>query len=139
MTTTAVGDKHPASQYYKNLDIHINDASLPVIARNILILKIISCPKFDPNDEDDMDYVWDIWYNTIFSRSTTKRFTEDVKSLLDNPLPANSIIPKSSYLEELKNVWVEWISRLKSSSVDHVLAERYKFYSKLFFNNFLFQ
>jgi len=94
LTTTAVGDKHNAGQYYENLDIHINDASLSVIARNILILKIISCPKFDPNDDDDMDYVWDIWYNTTFSHSTTKRFMEDVKSLLDSPLPANSIIPK---------------------------------------------
>lgn len=129
MTTTAVEDnKHKAGQYYENLDIHINDANLSVIARNILIMKIISCPKFDPNDDDDMNYVWDIRYNTTFSRSTTKRFMGDVKSLLDSPLPANSIIPKSSYLEEFKAIWIEWLSRLQSSSVDHVLAERYKYY-----------
>ena len=117
--TTSVGGgivKHQVDQ-----NIHINDASLSVIARNILILKIISSSQFDPNDDDDMDYVWDIWYNATFTHSTTKRFTEDVRSLLDDPLPTNSIIPKSSYLEELKAIWIEWLSRLESASVDHVL------------------
>jgi len=94
---TAVGGSGNGGQYCENLDIHINDASLSVKARNVLILKIISCPKFDPNVDDDMDYVWDIWYNTTFTLSTTTRFAKDVKSLLDNVLPANSIIPKSSY------------------------------------------
>ncbi len=120
--TTSVGGgivKHQVDQ-----NIHINDASLSVIARNILILKIISSSQFDPNDDDDMDYVWDIWYNATFTHSTTKRFTKDVRSLLDDPLPTNSIIPKSSYLEELKAIWIEWLWRFKSASVGHVLAER---------------
>jgi len=121
--TTSVGGgivKHKVDQH-----IHINDASLSVIARNILIMKIISCPKFDPNKGDDMDYVWDIWYNATFTHSTTKRFTEDVESLLDSPLPTNITILKSSYLEELKSIWNEWLSKLRSSSVEQLLAERY--------------
>ena len=120
-----MGGKHHAGQHCQNLNLHLNDASLPVIARNVLIMKIISCPKFDPNNDDDMAYVWDIWYNATFSRSTAKRFLEDVTSLMGNPLPANAIIPKSSYLEELKAIWTDWLSKIKSSSVAHVLAERY--------------
>lgn len=127
LTTLSAGGgiKNQGGQYFQNLNIHINDTSLAVIARNILILKIISCPNFDLSNDNDMDYVWDIWYNATFTLSTTKRFTEDVKSLLDNPLPTNIIIPKSSYLEELKTIWIEWLSRIKSTSVAHVLAERY--------------
>ena len=127
LATSAVRGKLHAGQHYQNLNLHLNDASLPVIARNVLIMKIISCPKFDPNNDDDMGYVWDIWYNATFSRSTAKRFSEDVTSLMDNPLPANVIIPKSSYLEELKAIWTDWLSKIKSSSVAHVLAERYKY------------
>ena len=98
-----------------------------MIARNVLTMKIISCPKFDPNNDDDMGYVWDVWYSATFSRSTAKRFAEDVTSLMDSPPPANVIIPKSSYLEELKAIWTDWLSKIKSSSVAHVLAERYKY------------
>ena len=125
LATSAVGGKLHAGQHCHNLNLHLNDASLPVIARNVLIMKIISCPKFDPNNDYDMGYVWDIWYNATFSRSTAKRFSEDVTSLMDNPLPTNVIIPKSSYLEELKAIWTDWLSKIKSSSVAHVLAKRY--------------
>ena len=127
LATSAVGGKLHTGQHCQNLNLHLNDASPPVIARNVLTMKIISCPKFDPNNDDDMGYVWDVWYSATFSRSTAKRFLEDVTSLMDNPLPANVIIPKSSYLEELKAIWTDWLSKIKSSSVAHVLAERYKY------------
>ena len=119
-----MGGKHCAGQLNQNMNLHLNDASLSVIARNVLIIKIISCPKFNPKNDDDMGYVWDIWYNATFSRSTAKRFTEDVRCLIDNPVSTSIIIPKSSYLEELKAIWTEWLSKIKSSFVVDVLAER---------------
>ena len=123
----AAGAKGRGGQYCQKLNLHINDNSLPIIARNVIIVKIISCPKFDANKDDDMGYVWDIWYNTSFPQSTVKRFTEDVRSLIESPLPANIIISKNSDLEALKAIWTEWLSKIESSSVDHVLDERYKY------------
>ncbi len=123
-TSAVVRGKNRAGQLNQNLNLHLNDASLPVIARNVLLVKIISSPEFEPNNDDNMGYVWDIWYNATFSRSTAKRFAEDVRSLIDNPLPTNVIIPKSNYLGELKAIWTDWLAKIKSSSVVHVLAER---------------
>ena len=119
-----MGGKLHAGQYCQNLNLHLKIHQPAFDCKECHHSENSCCPKFDPNNDEDMGYVWDIWYNATFSRSTIKRFTEDVRSLLDDPLPTNSIIPKSSYLEELKAIWIEWLSRLKSASVGHVLAER---------------
>ena len=105
--TTATG----SCKKIKNLQIHINDGSLPVIARNILVLKIVSSNKFSPENVRDMEYLWDIWYNRSWLDSTLKRFVEDIKSLLDQPLPDEIIISNnSSHLFALKEIWTWWLS-----------------------------
>ena len=116
--STAVG----AAQDLK-MSIHINDDSLPIIARNILILKIATSQQFIPESEEDMGYVWDLWYNATWPECTCKRFIEDVKSLLDNPLPDN-IILESNQLEGLQQVWRRWLTTIETASVDDVLADR---------------
>ena len=118
--TTAIGAKH--NQY---LHIHINDNSLLIIARNILIVKIISSPEFNPSKEADMDYVWHLWYDATWPESTLKRFIKDVEEILNQPLPHNAFIPESHiYLERLKAVWTEWLSVVTMTSVETVLADR---------------
>ena len=121
--TTAIGTSNP-NQY---LHIHINDENLLIIARNILIIKIISSAKFDPSKEADLKYVWNLWYDATWSETTLKRFIEDTKDLLSQPLPHNIFIPESIALKRLKAVWTEWLSIVKKTSVDDVLADRYKF------------
>ena len=114
--TTAIGASH--DQY-----LHINDINLLIIARNILILKITSNPDFDPSKEADMDYVWHLWYDATWPESTLKRFMQDVKDLLNQPLPHNIFIPESSiYLKRLRAVWTEWISI--QTTAEQVLADR---------------
>ena len=93
-----------------NLDIHLNDVNPSVVARNILILKIISADGFDIQNEEDRSFLWDLWYNAEWPESTRKRFESFLKELLDNNLPDNVVIPKSSYLRTLKTVWSTWIS-----------------------------
>ena len=117
--TTAVGAAHNL-----NMSIHINDNSLVIIARNILTLKIITSQQFSPESGEDMGYVWDLWYNAAWPESTCKRFKEDVKGLLDNPLPDNIVIPDGSYLEEVKQVWSNWLATIETVTVDDVLADR---------------
>ena len=121
--TTAIGTSNP-NQY---LHIHINDENLLIIARNILIIKIISSAKFDPSKKADLKYVWNLWYDATWSETTLKRFIEDTKDLLSQPLPHNIFIPESIALKRLKAVWTEWLSIVKKTSVDDVLADRYKF------------
>ena len=106
------------------LHIHINDISLLVIARNILILKIVSNDKFDLKKEADMSYIWDLWYNATWPQSTLKRFVADVEDLLHNSLPHNIFIPESTYHDGLKAVWSEWVLIAKATSLDRILADR---------------
>ena len=93
----------------ENLDIHLNDVNPSVVARNILILKIISADDFDIQNEEDISFLWDIWYNAEWPESTRKRFELVLKEILDNNLPDN-VIPKSSSLITLETVWSKWIS-----------------------------
>jgi hypothetical protein len=89
------------------------------VARNILILKIISAESFDVKNEEDISFLWDLWYNAEWPESTLKRFKSVLKELLENNLPVNVSIPKSSYLSALRNVWFTWSaisSKTKSES-----------------------
>ena len=72
-----------------------------------------------------MDYVWHLWYDATWPESTLKRFQEDVKDLLNQPLPHNIFIPDSNALAGLKAVWTEWLAIATTASVEDVLADRY--------------
>jgi hypothetical protein len=39
----------------------INDDTALSLARNVLLLSIVSSPEFDPNDVENIQYLWDIW------------------------------------------------------------------------------
>ena len=92
----------------QKLCIHLNDWNPSVIARNIIILKIISVPEFDVNNEEDVGFLWDLWYNAEWPEATRKRFNSVLKELLDNALPENVVISKSKYLQSLQSVWRSW-------------------------------
>jgi hypothetical protein len=97
----------------KNLNsihLHLNDLNPSIVARNILILKIISAPDFDTNNKEDIAFLWDLWYNAEWPISTRDRFKLVLKKLLDNELPDNVVIHKSNYLITLKTIWATWSS-----------------------------
>ena len=118
-----------ASSSDLKLSIHINDISLPTIARNILILKIAFDESFNANNPGDLNYLWDVWYNATWPEETLHRFLNDVQSLIDDPLPMNILIPDSIQTDELKMLWKRWISLIDKCSVEDVLASRYRKYS----------
>ena len=118
--TTAVG-----CRLDRNLEIHINDSNVAVIARNILIHRIVSSPKFDPNSEKDLGYLWDVWYNTTWPESTLDRFLQDIKNLLTEPLADNVCIIEGPNKEESwKEVCKNWLTIIETCSVDSLLLER---------------
>ena len=115
---------HGNSIDFPRLEIHLNNACPATIARNVFILKILFSPNIDPNKAADLNYIWDLMYNATWPESTQKRFTEDVKSLQESPLPHNIIIP-ASFHEELESLFTGWLTMMESLSVDQVLADRY--------------
>ena len=109
----------------KALELHVNDASPSIIARHTLILKVISSSNFDPEKEEDLGYLWNVWYDATWPESTLKRFTQDIKNLLNEPLPQNMAIPEGSHKEAVRKIWAGWLSTIKTSTVEDTLAARY--------------
>jgi hypothetical protein len=108
------GDLRNALQVATNLsfnrwEIHMNDISPAVVARNITILKIISAPDFNPDNKEDFAFVWDIWYNLEWPEITRKRFQQTMKDLLNDLLPQEISIPKTIQRQMLKDVWSSWL------------------------------
>jgi hypothetical protein len=115
------------------------------MARNVLILKIISADDFDIEDKEHVSFLWDIWYNAEWPETTQKRFQLILNELLKNNLPENAAFPKSTYLKSLKTVWSAWksiSSKTKSESkifMEKISEERYfKYLNIIFYNDLSF-
>ncbi len=112
------------------LTIHLNHPCMISCARNILIFKIISTPTFDVTNPQDIDYLWDLWYNLHWKEPTRTRFVNDVENLIDE-LPPYCISLTKSQLDNVKDVWISWLSTSKlnptaiESKKEKILKERY--------------
>ena len=91
-----------------NLHIHLNDCDASIVARNVMMLSIISSPEFNPEDENDFTFLWDVWYNSKWPEMTRNKFKMILKDLLDGKLPENIVIGKSKHLNILREIWSSW-------------------------------
>ena len=62
----------------EHLELHLVDSSLLSVARNILIAAIASAPDFNVHNEEDLWFLFDVWYNSLWTVETAKRFTREV-------------------------------------------------------------
>ena len=114
-----------AGKNLNSIHIHLNDLNPSIVARNILILKVISAPDFDTKNKEDIAFLWDLWYNAEWPISTRDRFKLVLKKLLDNELPDNVVIPKSNYLITLRTIWATWSSTSsKTKSESDLLVKK---------------
>lgn len=112
------------------LHYHITHTCITNIARNILLIKIISSTEFDPVKNEDLDYIWEVWYGVYWSTPVT-RFKDDVKELVMGNLPENVKVPPGKCLQSLKSVWREWISMVNSKKPDIIEATLHARYNLL--------
>ena len=94
------------------------------MARNILILGIILEGDFNPNDQEDINFLWDVWYNAEWPEGTRKRFNEALRKLLNGSLPENVVIPKSYQLESIQKVWSAWFSISSKDKAESELLQK---------------
>ena len=87
------------------------------MARNIVMLKILSASDFNPDDQEDLSFLWDVWYNAEWPEITRKRFKEALKQLLDGSMPENVVMTNSNQLQSLREVWTSWYSSIATN--DH--------------------
>ena len=110
----------------EKLDIHINDSSTTITARNLMLVKLISDPKFLPDNEADLYHLWNVWYNVEWSDVTTERFAEDVKELINGNFPENVIV-NENLVPLLNDVWASWLRAVRSTSpelIEKIRADR---------------
>ena len=100
----------------QKFQIHLNDMNPSIVARNIVMLKIISARDFNTEKDEDLNFLWDIWYNATWPEITRKRFLGVLKDLMNEKLPQNVIIPEGSHLQSVKKIWSAW---RKSISENH--------------------
>ena len=108
-------------QRHRKLHIHLNDYDESVVARNVMLLSIISSPEFNPEDENDFAFLWDLWYNSEWPEMTQKRFQTVLKDLLDGKLPENIIVAKSKHMQIVKETWRSWQATSSKSLTDSAL------------------
>ena len=123
MTTATLTDA------YKKLNIHFNDDSESIIARNILMANIILSVSFDPSNPTDLQYLWDVWYQLQWNRATKTRFIKDVKQLLAGQWSPGLVncIPDPKGVEQLKKICTFWLDSvdLKANQMKNILTNRF--------------
>ena len=67
------------SDAYKQLNLHLDCLNT---AKNILLIYIMLSDDFDPDNHNDLQYLWDVWYSFKWSKTTRNRFVNDVKQLM---------------------------------------------------------
>ena len=114
---------------YKKLNIHFNDDSESIIARNILMANIILSVSFDPSNPTDLQYLWDVWYQLQWNRATKTRFIKDVKQLLAGQWSPGLVncIPDPKGVEQLKKICTFWLDSvdLKANQMKNILTNRF--------------
>lgn len=68
--------------HVNSMQVHLNDINAMVLARSALLLHI--CAGIDPSCAEDIGFLWDVWYNTVWSKETFSRFSSSVTLLLEN-------------------------------------------------------
>lgn len=105
----------------------MNDCNVSIIARNILITHIITASDFNPDNQKDLDYVWDVWFSTQWVAATKTRFLKDVGEMLARQWQQHIVI-KDADLSVLDDVWKYWkttVSDMDSQTVLTILKQRW--------------
>ena len=66
------------------MQLHLNDMNAAVLARSALMLHMVCTGLIDAARPGDMQFLWDVWYNTVWSEATQDRFRGAVQSLLES-------------------------------------------------------
>ncbi|KXJ13390.1 hypothetical protein AC249_AIPGENE11907 [Exaiptasia diaphana] len=111
----------------KSIDIHLNDYDPTILPRNAIILDIIG--HINPDIPDDMDFLWNVWYNMTLSKSDDDRLRQVITSLINKDQnDGNGIALRfqdSRTEQECLSVWKDWLEL--NLDVETVKEERRRF------------
>ena len=103
---------------------HVNDVDNEVIARNIILLEIIS--SINADDLGDIEYLWDIWYNMTLSKGHHARLKVTLERLLDGSRSSQWKFGDSATKRQVTKTWKSWLET-KPCDVESVKKSRQDF------------
>ena len=100
-TVANVGDDSST----KNISFVINDMETAVIARDLFLMYIVE--NLDADNDEDVAFLWSVWYNMQLSASHHARMVEILNKLLVNENTQNWTICASTRKRCLQ-AWTSW-------------------------------
>ena len=85
----------------------MNDVDNEVIARNVILLEIIS--SINADDLGDIEYLWDIWYNMILSEGHHTRLMVTLERLLDGSSSSGWKFGDTAIKQQVTKTWKSWL------------------------------
>ena len=109
-----------------HLHIFINDVDNCVIARNVLLLKMIL--HLDLQQENDFAFLWNVWYNMEISMAQHQKLVELLDKLIrDCELKEMNGIWQTigTTANIIKQVYNDWKTRLDDKTIVHEKRRKY--------------
>ena len=119
-----------AKECPKSLSFHLNDYDPSVVARNAILLEVASSINTDVSD--DVDFLWNTWYNMTLSEAHFARLQRILSELIDKGFDSDELtvlkFQDSAVLKECRDIWNDWVKL--DLNVNSVKEERNKFIEK---------
>lgn len=108
----------------KQMSFHMNDQSDCILARNSVLLKIIQ--DMDPKLEEDLDFLWNVWYNLSLSKPHKARLDKILTQLLeDTKVGCQYVHFGNKNTEKLvHDIWNFWLKTDKSTGLQYIQSLR---------------
>ncbi|XP_068748432.1 uncharacterized protein [Montipora capricornis] len=94
----------------KCLNFHLNDYDPTIVARNAVLLEVAG--SIDPNVAEDLDFLWNIWYNMALSKSHFGRLQKILSVFAEKNFDGHEqfIIRfhDNAVLKECRDIWKDW-------------------------------
>ena len=93
----------------ESLNFYLNDYDPSVVARNAVLVEA-AC-AINPEIPDDVDFLWNIWYNLAISKAHFDRLRNVLSELLEKDFESDGSVLKfqdSAVLRECRDIWKDW-------------------------------
>lgn len=107
----------------ESLCFHLNDYDTSVLARDVIILET-AC-SIDPDYDQDIDFLWNIWYNFALSTQDSQRLQTIIQSLVSQAhLKSHLQFGSKAVFTDCKEIWKDWLHL--DMNIDDVTRQRQK-------------
>src|SRR6218665_537561 len=115
-TVAGLSQRPPSSAgQVKEIHFHLNDDDQDVIARDIILLEILS--KLDPESKSDAEFLWSVWYNAFLVKKDFTRLKAILEDLIDKYSNSGRVRERicnfgdKQSLKSVLKTWNSWLNR----------------------------